>query len=272
MIKYCVTESQLEISAFMERRSGMNKFMKSSLSILLVVVIVFLLSPEVFAQPKEEKRVVKVGVLDFKGFSGKNKDGKYEGYGIEYLNKIKKYNSNWTYKYVEGNWEDLMKMLRNQEIDLVCTAKYSEDRDGPYNSATGKGGYDYSEQSIGQVQGTLYTLKDNQLYYNDYERLMATKIGFLKKSLNIDMFEKFIQTYYDANYKILDKENDSKYIKFYENENALTKALKSGEIDALATEHMAYHDDLRLIAKYGSEPFFSCPIMVMILCPGLMWH
>ncbi len=235
----------------------MNKLYKHCLVGLLAVLLLMLTAAPAFAAPVSNHRVIKVGVLDFKGFSEKNTDGTYVGYGIEYLNEIKKYNPGWTYEFVEDDWANLMTLLREKKIDLVCTAKYSAKRDGVYDETTGDGGYSYSKQSIGQVQGTLYTLEDNDnLYYNDYEKLAATKIGFLKGSLNIDMFEKFMQTYYRADYIIDSKTENTEYIKFYDNETELTAALKNGEVEALATEHMAYHDDLRLIAKYGSVPFY----------------
>lgn len=235
----------------------MNQSIKRLLTGFLAVVMILLTVVPAFAAPAWDNRIVKVGVLDFKGFSEKEENGNYFGYGIDYLNELKKYNPGWTYEFVEDDWSNLMVLLREKKIDLVCTAKYSADRDGAYHETTGRGGYAYSEQSIGQVQGTLYTTEDNNtLYYNDYEKLATTKIGFLKGSLNINMFEEFMQTYYQVDYKIADKEADSEYIKFYANETALTDALNRGEIEALATEHMAYHNDLRLIAKYGSVPFY----------------
>ncbi len=222
-----------------------------------LAILMLITAAPVHAEAISETRIIKVGVLDFKGFSEKQEDGSYIGYGIDYLNEIKKYNPSWDYEFVDGNWSELMVLLRDKQIDLVCTAKYSADREGPYNASTGNGGYSYSTQSIGQVQGTLYTLEDNEdLYYDDYNRLSTTVIGFLKGSLNIDMFEKFMQTYYQPDYHIADRSTDSAYIRFYDNETMLTEALHSKEIEALATEHMAYHDDLRLIAKYGSVPFY----------------
>ncbi|MEG0895547.1 MAG: transporter substrate-binding domain-containing protein, partial [Oscillospiraceae bacterium] len=235
----------------------MNRILKQILSGFLTVVVLLSISADIFAISAEDNRVIKVGILDFKGFSEEDSDGNYSGYGIEYLNEIKKYNPNWTYEFIKGDWSNLMVLLRNKKIDLVCTAKYSPQRDGAYNKATNTGGYSYSNQSIGQMLGTLYTTNNNKdIYYNDYKKLAFTKIGFLKDSLNIYMFEDFMRTFYNSNYQISNKTEDSQYIKFYANETQLTKALENGEIEALATEHIAYHDNLRLIAKYGSVPFY----------------
>ncbi|NCC07073.1 MAG: transporter substrate-binding domain-containing protein [Clostridia bacterium] len=175
----------------------------------------------------------------------------------DYLNELKKYHPQWEFEFVEGDWSNLLLLLREKKIDLLCSARYSAARVGAYDEAAQKGGYCYSAKPIGQLQGLLYTNEANSdLYYNDYKKLATTTIGFLKGSLNIELFEQFMQTYYEPDYTIADKNTNSKYIKLYENETAMTTALEAGEIEALATENLSYHDDLRIIAKYGCVPFY----------------
>lgn len=68
-----------------------------------LAILMLITAAPVHAEAISETRIIKVGVLDFKGFSEKQEDGSYIGYGIDYLNEIKKYNPSWDYEFVDGN-------------------------------------------------------------------------------------------------------------------------------------------------------------------------
>ena len=221
--------------------------MKSSLhlrkciSLITVIVLVLSLAGDVFAVQKNEdavdrEQVVRVGYIDYAGFIEEDTDGSYSGYGVEYLEEIAKY-TNFKYEYIYGTWSECMAMLENHEIDLLCTAKRTEEREEKF---------DFSRYAIGVEQAVLYTLPENSdLYYEDFEALDGSNIAFLNGSLNIQFF---------ADYA---KRNDFEFNKIeYSTDKEMVAALNSGKVDAIATEHMSIHNNLKLIGRYGSEPYY----------------
>ena len=67
--------------------------------VLLFTIMVFLASG-IFPIPvSAEKKVIRVGYMDFQNFIYEEPDGTYSGYGVEYLEKIANY-TDWEYEYV----------------------------------------------------------------------------------------------------------------------------------------------------------------------------
>ena len=104
--------------------------MKKVKHIIYIMVLTLLISlfpthlPSVFA--KKPQKVIRVG-YDQNSHFIQEKNGEYYGYGVEYLNKISEY-TNWTYEYVTvTSWSDTFQKLRDNEIDLICTAHYTDE-------------------------------------------------------------------------------------------------------------------------------------------------
>lgn len=77
-----------------------------------ITIMLFLICGVNISSVKAENRVIKVGYISYPGFIQKTDNGTYEGYGVEYLNEIAKYN-NWTYEFVENTWEKTLKNLKD---------------------------------------------------------------------------------------------------------------------------------------------------------------
>lgn len=218
-----------------------KKDVKLYLLLLLTGITALLLPLYTFAAVESaegggEGRVIRIGYIDYKGFIDEQDDGSYYGYGVEYLEKVAEY-TGWQYEYVYGTWQEGLERLKNKEIDLICTANYSQERDAVY---------DFSAQEIGVSQFVLYTAQDEEnLYYEDFTGLEGQKIGLLEGSSNIDYFERYAE-----------KNNFHYQMCLYDTDKEMEEALLRGEVIAIATEHMALHDDLRLVGRYGSDPYY----------------
>lgn len=181
-------------------------------------------------------KTLRIGYMDYQGFIQKGQDGVYEGYGVDYLNEISKH-TGWQYEYVFGTWSDLLEMLKNKEIDFLCTAQKTEDRVREY---------DFSSYPIGYTQGLLYTLPDNdRIYYQDYEALNHTKIGGLKGSAVNGFLEKYAKRY-GFEYELVQ----------YDSEKQMVEALHAGDVESIASERLAYHENLKLVAQFGADPYY----------------
>ena len=160
----------------------MRKF--KVLCLTLIFLIIANLAMPMTAFSDTESKTIKVGYYDYTSFIEKDKDGSFSGYGVEDLEEISKY-TNWNYKYVYGTWSELLDKLSNGDIDLLCTAQYTDDRSKIY---------DYVEYSNGVEFTTMYVSSENtSVYYEDFEAFNGLKIGFLKESFQNDMFEEYAQ-------------------------------------------------------------------------------
>lgn len=185
---------------------------------------------------RKESKVIKVGYMDYKGFIERQSDGTYQGYAVSYLNEIAKY-TGWTYEYKFDNWENLLEKLANGEIDLLCSAQYTDERAQVY---------EYSDTAIGSERGVLYTSLDNEdIYYNDYEKINGMKIGVLANSYHAAVLPQYAQEH-----------GFSYEEKVYASESDLKNGLKTGEVDLIASGSLALHRNLKTVILFGSAPFY----------------
>ncbi|MFK4784511.1 response regulator [Fusobacterium sp. MFO224] len=178
---------------------------------------------------------IRVGYSDFNGFIEKTEKGCYKGYGVEYLNKISAY-SDLKFKFVSGNFKELMEKLKNKEIDMLCLMVQTEER-SKY--------LEYSRYSFGIPEGRLYTKKSSPIFYRDLKYLNNKKIGLIEASL----FKNSVENY--------EKENKINFKKkYYSSEKETREALDMGEIDIIATEAMSRHNDLKLLDNFPIEKYY----------------
>lgn len=189
-----------------------------------------------FAVGAEEKRTLKVGYVGFENFINPDDNGDMHGYGVKYLELIGQ-QSGYDYEYIPCSWHDSLEMLLDREIDLICTASYTDERAKIY---------DYSLNSFAHMQGVIYTGADNnEIYYEDYDAFEGMKVGVIRSTINIDMFSAYAQ-----------QKNFSYKQCLFDDEDEMITALKKGEIDAIATENYSEHSDLKLIGVYDTGFYY----------------
>lgn len=210
--------------------------MKKIIKVFICILIALVTITPTSIKAHNEKRIIKVGYIGYDGFINSDDTGKFAGYGVDYLNEISKH-SDLEFEYINTDWDESLQMLLNEEIDLVCTAKFTAARDEIYN---------YSRQSFGRVQGVLYTYLDNDnLYFEDFTNFNNINIGFLKGSLNQNLFKDYA-TRNNFTYNVIEYDSDAE----------MTDALLNHDVEAIATEQLVNHSDLKLIANYSSDPFY----------------
>lgn len=181
-------------------------------------------------------RIVRVGYIDYAGFIEKNAQGEMSGYGVEYLKQVSRY-TNWKFDFVHSTWEDCLDMLETGEIDLVCTAQYTGERDLTY---------DFSKYPIGKESVMLYTNADNDgIYFNDYSAMDGKKVAMLKDCYQNPIFEEYARTHGFTYEGIL-----------YNSANEMLEALENHEVTLLATGSLSIHNELKLVAKFGADDFY----------------
>lgn len=183
-----------------------------------------------------EKRVVRIGYIDYAGFIAETEDGSYTGYGVEYLNKIAKY-TDWEYEYVHDTWENHLQSLKTGDIDFLCHAQKTPEREEEYL---------FSKYSIGTESNVLYVREDDErYYYNDFAAFDGMKIAILENSFQNAEFSEYAE-----------KKGFDYTFASYETQEDCFAALDAGSVDAVAMGSLALKPEYKVVCRFGSDPFY----------------
>ena len=139
--------------------------------LFLCIFLFFIMLPVPAAA--EETEVVRVGWYeDAYHITGEN--GERSGYGYEYEQAVAAY-TGWKYEYVEGEWSELLEMLKNGEIDMMGALSYTDDR-AEYML--------FSELPMGEEKYYLYAdLAHTDISASDLSTLNGKRIDMIKNGI-----------------------------------------------------------------------------------------
>lgn len=181
-----------------------------------------------------KENVIKVGYIEQGDFI-ENNHGNYTGYGVEYLDKITEI-TGWEYEYYLDTWENCLSKLETGEIDLVCTAQYTDARAEKYL---------YSNIPLGYEYTILYADAKSDIYFEDFEKMQNKKVGMLSGSYHTDAFQSIM------------KENNLKLESaYYATEPEIMVALEKGEVDLAAVGSLYNNPEAKAVGIYGACPFY----------------
>lgn len=224
-------DNQKYVNISKEMGICMRKLKQLFLCFMIIITTLSIFTP-IQAQ---EKRIVRVGYTDYKGFIEQQIDGSYIGYGAEYLAKISDY-TNYEYEYVYGEWSQLLQMLQSHEIDLLCTAQKTKEREKKFV---------FSDYPIGYTMGVIYGRLNTDLAYEDFESFNGKTTGIIEGSAMMDLLEAYQR---DNNFTLNLIE--------YQSENELEDALNKKEVDLIVSENLANHSSLTLLSTFGADAFY----------------
>ena len=151
------------------------KIHKSIRKIIPLFLVLFFLanmlgSFSVFAEEddkQDEQKVVRVGWFD-SSFCYYDSFGRRCGIDYEYHQKISAY-TGWTYEYVEDSWSNLLQMLKDGDIDLLCDVSYKPEREEFMY---------FSDLPMGTEAYYIYTNSDNsEITADNLSSFNGKKIG-----------------------------------------------------------------------------------------------
>jgi ABC-type amino acid transport substrate-binding protein len=151
---------------------------KRAAALLLCIALVTLCLLPAAVSAEENPKVVRVGWYDTP-FNFKDAFGRRTGYAYEYQRKIAAY-TGWKYEYVEGNWPELLDLLKQGKIDLMSDVSFAEDRTGYML---------YSAIPMGEELYYLYITPDNrEISADDFSTLNGKTVGITKGSVQKGQF------------------------------------------------------------------------------------
>lgn len=199
------------------------------------LIFFFILSISSFAS-ENNTQIIKYGYFDLGSYYKTDQNGNIDSYDSSFLTMIEEYIP---YKFIYincGTWNNAIKMLKNHEIDLVGTMQWTKERENDFEICDSNYGYTIAE---------LAAHPESNLIYEDYENIQNKTVGFIygyviEEQLNNLMKEK----------------NLSFNLRRYKTQTELDNALDNREIDLIAANSHAIHQDWKLVEKFAYAPFY----------------
>ncbi len=183
-----------------------------------------------------DKRVVKVAFFPMDGYHIKAGDS-YDGMDVQYLNALCEY-ADWEVEYVEcASWDEALEKLSGQEVDLVGSAQFSEERAEIYQYASLPSGYTF---------GAIAARGDSALAYEDFEAMKDITFGMVKTYVRKNEFLQYMRDNGIKSPKVME----------YESTADLLQGLENGEIDAYIHTFTEVREGHRLIGRFAPMPFY----------------
>lgn len=203
-------------------------------SIVLLVIAAGVFTPQ--GIQASGRRTVKVAFFPMDGYHIKEGES-YDGMDVQYLNALCEY-VDWKVEYVEcTSWDEALELLAGQEVDLVGSAQFSEERAKIYQYASLPSGYTF---------GAIAARADSTLAYEDFEAMKKVTFGMVKTYVRKNEFQQYMR----------DNGMDSPKIKEYDTTAYLLKALDEGEIDAYIHTFTEVREGHRLVGRFAPMPFY----------------
>jgi len=189
------------------------------------------------AQNIPASRPIRFGCYDLKGFIHLNEEGRYEGYGKEYIDMIAAY-TGWDCQIIVANNDDLLQMLHNGEIDFLMPVEYTQERLSQYR---------YPHYPLGEQINGLYVLKSNpDIYYDDFATMEGKRIGSVQDTYPVISLQNYMQDHHITYKNVL-----------YPDLASLHQGLERGEVDAVSRSGLGnIPDDYRLAGITDIGPFY----------------
>ena len=131
-----------------------------------------------------ERQKIRVGYFHFPGYHEIAADGRYSGYGYDVLQMLRFYND-WDYEYVGYNksWDEMVEMLDRGEIDLLTSARWTEERAERFA---------FSSMPIGIKATRLSVREDDKRFIpEDYSTYNGIRVATLMGSSQNEVFTEF---------------------------------------------------------------------------------
>ncbi|MDE6502269.1 MAG: response regulator [Ruminococcus sp.] len=208
--------------------------------IAFMMCLIFTMSNFITESAGEESnnQTVKAGIFGFEGYHMKDETGCLTGYGIEFLNMVSEYSHlNFQYTGYERGWGEMLEMLEKGEIDVVTSARRTDEREERF-------AFSYP---IGRNDTVLSVRLDNtRLHSNDYDTYDGMIVGQIKGSSQNQSLVNFAE-----------KKGFSYKVKEYADSDILTEALQKGEVDAILSSNLRKAENEKTLDIIEEDNFYA---------------
>lgn len=193
------------------------KLLPASRALLVFCCTLFILLTTIApaaGEPTHERRTVRVGVLAQDGLCQKDANGRLSGYTIDLWQLANRYmDVKVEYVGYGKNWNELLQMLQNGELDILTNAQKSPEREQIFAFT----------KPTGVTSGLLNVRADNTKFIaGDYATYNGMRIGTFRKDRTYELFQKWAQ-----------EKGFTYQTTFYDTSTELYAAFLRGEVEAI---------------------------------------
>ncbi len=222
-----------------KRHYKINKILKCFLAVLTIAMIVCnTVSIMAYAVEGNEVEVIRVGFFHFDGYHDISDKGVKSGYGYQFLRLLSRYaDLNFEYVGYDKSWDEMQEMLDNGEIDMLTSMHYTKERAKQYDFSTYIG-----------MSSTIITVRNDNttIIAEDYTDFEGMKVGLLVNNSRNEVFQEYAE------------EHGFNYVPVYfEDQEQLTNALETGEVDALVSSNLRKLGRERIVEELGVSKFYA---------------
>lgn len=213
------------------------KHVKTVLTMVLAFALIFTSAGYDIYAEAAERQTVRVGFFQQEGYHMVDENGERSGYGYDFLSLAARY-LDVDYEYVgyDKSWSDMEQMLRNGEIDLVTSARMTDER---------KRYFDFSKPIANA--SVILTVKNTnaEIVAQDYDTYNDMRVGAVSGTAAEESLEN------------LSVNEGFKYsVEYYDNVEQAEIALQRGEIDAIISNSMRKTVGERIIERMDEEDYY----------------
>ncbi|MDE6584995.1 MAG: transporter substrate-binding domain-containing protein, partial [Anaeroplasmataceae bacterium] len=189
------------------------------------------------ADEHSDTETIKAGIFNFEGYHMQDEDGRLSGYGIEFLNLVSEYSRlNFQYIGYDKEWDDMIPMLRNGEIDVVTSASRTEEREAEFAFSL----------PIGRRKTILSIRVDDTTHRRgEYSTYNNMKVGLVTGSSQNDDFFRFKEA------------KGFTCTEIYGKADELATKLQNGEIDAILSSNLRKSENEKTLDIVEEADFYA---------------
>ena len=218
----------------MTEKAGWKKKISRAVLFCLSGAALVMLSFCMTMHTKAGARTVRIGYTGQCGFIEACEEG-YEGYGVEYLEKLSEY-TGWEYEYVYDTWSGCLDKLESGEIDLLCGVPYTKEWSKRFL---------YSEIPLGYECTTVYAKADSDIYYEDYRAMEGSRVGMLANNP------------YSKEFRTFATERGMEISPLYfSTECQILSELRNGNLELGVVGSLHNHSDLKIVDRFDVRAFY----------------
>lgn len=190
--------------------------------ILLYFLFFVGFSAILFGEKNKEIITLKVGIYNNPPKIFVNEHGRPDGIFIDVLKAVA-VKEGYVLEYLVGDWQKLINMLAEGEIDILPDMAFSQKRDSLYN---------FNNLSVISTWLEVYTNKRTPV--TSITDLQNKKVGVLKGSFQEDLLNNSIKKSFNLSFELL----------AYNNYTETAKALINNDVDLMVADRFFYFSDM----------------------------
>ena len=217
------------------------KLLPASRALLVFCCTLFILLTTIAPAAGEqthERRTVRVGVLAQDGLCLKDANGNLSGYTIDLWHMANRYmDVKLEYVGYGKNWNELLQMLQNGELDILTNAQKSPEREQLFAFT----------KPTGVTSGLLNVRADNTKFIaGDYATYNGMRIGTFRKDRSYELFQKWAQ-----------EKGFTYQTTFYDTSTELYAAFRRGEVEAIVANSFCRHEEERTLDMFYTDNIYG---------------